>query len=163
MDKAINFYGLHLINGHICLMKKILTIGLFAFTSFGFSQKTWEQYLLMTNDSIKANPIYAETILDGVVPIVKDSTFWPETQRLRIVFGDVLEGLLGLRWEAIHLKRTKLVGQSCKEIDPYDGPFTREYDINFFLVPHLPHYVDSVAGWWDRAGKEGRDLFHSVR
>jgi hypothetical protein len=59
--------------------------------------------MLMPNDSLKKNPIYTETILDGVVPLMKDTTFWPETQRLRIVFGDVLEGLLGLRWEAIHL------------------------------------------------------------
>ncbi len=126
------------------------------------AQKTWEHYLVMTNDSLMKNPVYTETILDGVIPIVKDTTFWPETQRLRIVFGDVLEGLLGLRWEAIHLKRTKLVGQSVREVTPYDGPFTKEYDINFFLVPHLPHYVDTVANWWHRAGKEGRNLFHSI-
>ncbi len=144
-------------------MKKTFTLFILFQCSFIFSQKTWEHYMLMTNDSLRANPIYAETVLDAVVPVVKDTVFWPETQRLRIVFGDVLEGLLGLRWEAIHLKRTKLVGQSCKEIDPYDGPFTREYDINFFIVPHLPNYVDSVANWWDRAGKEGRDLFHSIR
>lgn len=119
--------------------------------------------MLMPNDSLHKNPIYTETILDGVVPIMKDTTFWPETQRLRIVFGDVLEDLLGLRWEAIHLKRTKLVGQSCQEVNPYDGPFTREWDINFFLVPHLPHYVDSVANWWNRAGAERRNLFYSIR
>lgn len=117
--------------------------------------------MVMGNDSLFRNPIYTETILDGVVPIVQDTTFWPETQRLRIVFGDVLEGLLGLRWEAIHQKRTKLVGQSSQEVSPYDGPLTREYDINFFLVPHLGHYVDSVANWWNRAGHESKNLFHS--
>ncbi len=143
-------------------MKKIVVFILLSNLISIYSQRTWEQYMLMPNDSLKKNPIYTETILDGVVPLMKDTTFWPETQRLRIVFGDVLEGLLGLRWEAIHLKRTKLVGQSAKEISPYDGPFTREYDINFFIVPHLPHYVDTVANWWDRAGSEGRNLFHSI-
>jgi hypothetical protein len=143
-------------------MKKL---GLFFLLLHGpliFSQHTWEHYMLMGNDSLKKHPVYTETILDAAVPIMQDTTFWPETQRLRIVFGDVLEGLLGLRWEAIHLKRTKLVGQSAREVSPYDGPLTKEYDINFFLVPHLPHYVDTVANWWARAGKEGRNLFHSI-
>lgn len=126
-----------------------------------FSQNNWEHYMLKSNDSLKRNPIYTESILDAVQPTMQDTMFWPETQRLRIVFGDVLEGLLGLRWEAIHLKRTKLVGQSAKEVSPYDGPLTREYDINFFIVPHLAHYIDTVANWWNRAGREGRNLFHS--
>lgn len=143
-------------------MEKMLAFLFFFSCSLVFSQKNWEYYLAMTNDSLHKNPIYNEVVLDAVVPIMKDTTFWPETQRLRIVFGDVLEGLLGLRWEAIHLKRTKLVGQSCQEVNPYDGAFTREWDINFFLVPHLSHYVDSVANWWARADKEGRYVFMDI-
>lgn len=141
-------------------MKRIF-LGVLLITGLLNAQNSWVNYLLMTNDSLQNNPVYAETILDAVQPIVKDTTFWPETQRLRLVFGDVLEGLLGLRWEAIHLKRTKLIGQNVKEVAPYDGPFTREYDINFYIVPHLPNYVDSVSSWWARAGEEGRNLFHS--
>lgn len=142
-------------------MKYIFTI-LFSISVL-CAQTSWENYLLLPNDSLRKDIVKMETVLDAFQPVVVDSFFSPSDQWHRFVGGRLLYDVLDLHWEAIRQKRTKFVGQNLKNVSVHAAWPTLEHDINFYLVPHLEHYIDSTLTWWNIAGKKERNLFHSFK
>lgn len=116
--------------------------------------------LRSANRQLRENALMMEQALDLVQPYTTDTFVWPETQRLRFPGSDVLESAAGLRWQAITLRREKLIGKVFEEISNYRG-FGKEFDVNYMVVPQLPRYADQLYDWWGRASEEGRQISKS--
>lgn len=88
-----------------------------------------------------AGIVEKEQLLDLVGAMSYDSVLTWQTERHRILGGGLLRWLFGMRWESLHLKKEKFIGTSAHEVSIFNGPFM-EYDVNYFLIPHLPKYIN---------------------
>lgn len=100
-----------------------------------------------------------ESVIDLFEPVVVDSLLYPNTQRHRLPLMFAIQYIGGLYWEAISLKKEKFVGTCGREVSPFDSPI-REFDINFFPIPHLPEYVDRIMFGKAAMKQKGRGWGH---
>lgn len=120
------------------------------------SYQQW-MHLNLPNSELRNHTIKMEELLDLVNPSTTDTSVWPETQRHRFPLSDALESAAGLYWESITLKREKMIGKVFQEVSVYNGPL-KEFDINFYIVPNLPIYMDKLYDWWMKASDKGKKI-----
>ena len=134
-------------------MNRILVLMLLCFPSVFFAQevlpvklsKMDNPLLQHLNESsyFKENTYQNHEVVDLVEAYTVDSIFTRKFERHR-VFGGGFIRLLGYRWKSVSQSREKIVGwvnrHYLHDIDK-KAQFT-EYDINYDLIPTLPHYID---------------------
>lgn len=131
---------------HYKIFKLISVVGLLFFINSLLAQPDEQQiilYQMIAHPDKMANSdlVQKEKLLDMVKAVSYDSVLTRQTQRHRIPGGGLLHWLFGMRWESLHLRKEKFIGTSAHEVSIFNGPFM-EYDVNYFLIPHLPKYVN---------------------
>lgn len=92
---------------------------------------------------IRENMLLNEALLDLVEVRTFDSVMHKRKLRHRL-FGVRMPPAFGLRWEYLDPIKRKLVGTCRNDLHQFINDVTDEYDVNFDLVPHLPHYIDML-------------------
>jgi hypothetical protein len=102
--------------------------------------------LRITNDSISANDILNEQIVDMVNVDERDRKVpTPYTTHQGGVLGGWFIRMIGYYWQAVDRKRYKFVGTNKNGLSmPGDRDQLTEHDINFNLIPHLDRYMNFV-------------------
>ena len=118
----------------------LLFANLAAFSQTFTQEEVWRS-LTIHNQEIGENLVLAEQILDLVDASTSDSVFRKKTQRHRFPLSFMLEHGWKLYWKSVNQKREKFIGTNARYPSNWDGKL-REWDINFFLMPHLDKYVN---------------------
>ena len=138
----------------------------FIFSLKGFSQapisvRTCEKlpfaspYLLLPDSQLKAEVARTEAVLDMVQAWMSDSLVEAKRQR-HLGFGGWLAQRLGSRyWEVLDRKKHKYIGTCSRPFKVYKG-FADEYDMNIFLLPHLPEYISTAKSAFEAGRKRPR-------
>lgn len=50
-----------------------------------------------------------------------------------------------------------MIGTVFKEVSIYNEPL-KEFDINFYIVPNLPIYMDKLCEWWMKASDKDKKI-----
>lgn len=98
--------------------------------------------LRLSNDSIRANDILNEQLVDMVQVTERDTMVptWYTTHQG--YFLNWFIRLLGYRWDAVDRKRYKFVGTNKNLSGIENKDHLTEHDINYNLLPHLKKYKD---------------------
>ena len=99
--------------------------------------------LRITNDSISANDILNEQIVDMINVNERDPKVPTRYQTHQSVFFNWFVHLIGYYWRAVDKKRYKFVGTNKNGLSmPGDKDQLTEHDINFNIIPHLDRYMN---------------------
>lgn len=121
------------------------------------------EFLLLreSNSAIAHDDILNERIVDLVKASERDTVVrrkW--TTHQSGLFNWFVKGI-GYWWQAIDGKRYKFVGttKDLLNLQPNEDDFLTEHDINFNLLPHLPHYQEMMMrGYYTQLStKKARD------
>ena len=96
-----------------------------------------------------------EAILDLVKPSNLDSILLKEKQRHVGMLGWFIHQGFARFWVRQDSAKRKYIGSSSRPLIIWDG-FKNEMDINIFLMPNLPHYVQMARSAFDNALEIGR-------
>jgi hypothetical protein len=94
---------------------------------------------------IRADMLLNERLLDLVEARSVDSVLTRRRIKHRF-WGIRMPWLIGLRWEYLERTKQKFVGTCRNDLHQYVFGSSNEHDVNFDLVPHLPHYLDLLYG-----------------
>jgi len=102
--------------------------------------------LRITNDSVSANDILNEQLVDMVKVDERDRKVpTPYTTHQGGVLGGWFIRMIGFYWQAVDRQRYKFVGTNRNGLSmPGEKDELTEHDINFTLVPHLNQYMNFV-------------------
>lgn len=101
-----------------------------------------------------------EEIIDLFQPLTYDSILSIPTQRHRFPLAFAAEYVGGFYWEKIMENKQKFVGTCGREVSTYDS-FIREFDLNYFPIPHLPAYIDRLLMGKAAMTVKGRGTHHA--
>lgn len=132
----------------------LLSIFLFHFHLSAQNQSPF-QTLNLSNDKLRDNIFATETVLDLVQASVEDSVIHKQKQRLKGLGGWMLQRLFTRYWTILDSNKRKYVGSSSRPYKIYDG-VGDEVDINIFIMPHLPAYIDMATKAFDEARQRPR-------
>ena len=112
------------------------------------------RFLVEPDKMMKGDVQLVEQVLDLVDAWTTDSTVVESRQHLSGIYGFVGK-IFARYWEKLDDKKRKYIGTSSRYFKIYDG-LAKEVDMNIFLMPHLPHYVEMVRAGFDQAFERGR-------
>lgn len=116
------------------------------------------RFLVEPDELLEKDVRLVEEILDQVDAWTTDSIVPVPRQHLSGIYG-VVGRMFARYWERLDLRKRKYIGTSSRPFKIYDG-FAKEVDMNIFLMPHLPKYVQMVRGGFDQAFERGRSEKH---
>lgn len=139
---------------YLCPMNlyKTLFLGLFLATGTIAHAQSPFDILFVDDEELKENPVLNETALDLVDVYLVDSAYKRRSERHRLFMVGAIIRIFGYRWQTIDRRRIKFIGTINKERIPgRDSDRFTEYDVNYDIYPHLPHYIDvALEGWQAR-------------
>ena len=147
----MNVYMKH----YLCFL--LILTGIHASLAQSLTQKEIWRALIANNHDIGKDLAMAEHLLDLVDISTADSVFRKKTQRHRFPMSIILEHGWNLYWKSVNQKRVKFVGTNARYPSNWDGKL-REWDVNFFLMPHLDKYVELELLAYKEGRKEGGKL-----
>lgn len=112
--------------------------------------------LLAMPDSLLLKDIIAsEQLVDLVDAWVVDSLVEKNRQRLKGFGGWIAQRTAARYWQQLDNVKQKYVGTNSRPYHIFNG-VGDEVDINIFIMPHLPRYVDMVWAGFEEALKRPR-------
>lgn len=116
------------------------------------------RFLVEPDELMKRDVQLVEEVLDLVDAWTTDSTLGVSRQHLSGIYGFVGK-IFARYWEKLDSQKRKYIGTSSRDFKIYDG-LAKEVDMNIFLMPHLPKYVEMVRKGFDTAFERGRSEKH---
>jgi hypothetical protein len=114
----------------------------------------WEA-LQSDNATLKDNIVRTEQAIDLVQAWVADSIAEKDKQRLKGLGGWIAQRTAARFWLKYDERKKKYVGTISRPYHIYDG-MADEVDINIFIMPHLPEYIQMVRKGFDLARERPR-------
>lgn len=111
--------------------------------------------LAMPDSSLRKDIVGTERVIDLVEAWVADSVVTKEKQRLNGFGGWFIQKTWARYWSYFDAHKQKYVGSMSRNYHVFDGP-SDELDINIFVMPHLPRYIEMVRTGFDRADARNR-------
>lgn len=105
-------------------------------------------HLLETNQALAANDSLNEVVVDLVQPLLVDSLIENKNQHHKVGGLGHIASLFGFKWRAYSLTKQKIVGTVVYQTRSSKERYT-EYDVNFVLQVHQPHYLQQLFGMYD--------------
>jgi hypothetical protein len=106
-------------------------------------EEAWS--LLQKPDAqLRSEVIATEQILDLVNASVLDSLIGTDKQRLKGLGGWIIQHAAARYWTHYTDAKQKYIGTNSRPYHIYNG-VGDEVDVNVFIMPHLPRYVNMVA------------------
>lgn len=96
-----------------------------------------------------------EQAIDLVRAVVADSVVDRRKQRHKGFGGWMGQRTIGLYWEHFDARKRTYVGSSSRPFHIFDG-IADEVDINIFIMPHLPRYMEMAKKGYDLADERPR-------
>ncbi|MEM6272069.1 MAG: hypothetical protein AAF998_21710 [Bacteroidota bacterium] len=115
--------------------------------------------LLLPDSVLRGQPRTTESVLDLVVPWMLDDRVTRRRQRHVGPLGWMAQRFWGRYWQILDSTKRKYVGTISRPFKIYEG-FADEYDLNIFLMPHLPRYVDMAWNGFQVALRRPRSEKH---
>ncbi len=113
------------------------------------------QMVLPDDSALREDILATERVLDLVNATVMDSVVEDKKQRHKGFGGWMLQRLFARYWINLDANKRKYIGTCSRQYKIYDG-IADEFDMNIFLMPHLPAYVDMAAKAFEVARKRPR-------
>lgn len=128
---------------------------LLAISQSALPAQTAIQSLVLDDVKLREDIIATEQVLDLVNAVVLDSVIEDKKQRHKGFGGWMLQRVLTRYWVSLDSNKRKYVGTCSRQYKIYDG-IADEFDMNIFLMPHLPSYIDMAAKAFEVARKKPR-------
>lgn len=138
--------------------KQLLFWGLLignAFTAGAQSFASGWEALQADNATLREDIVRTEQAIDLVQAWVADSIVEKDKQRLKGLGGWIAQRTAARFWLKYDDRKQKYVGTISRPYHIYDG-MADEVDINIFLMPHLPEYIQMVRKGFDLARERPR-------
>ena len=157
MNNPFGQLGLLLILGIICAQNTFGQSEIIVFPTTTLPAAS--SLLLQPDTALRGQIRETEAVLDLVEAWMTDSIVEVRRQRL-LGFGGWMAQRFGSRyWEIMDTAKRKYVGTASRRMKIYDG-ISAEYDINVFLMPHMPQYIEMAREGFEKGlerprGKKG--------
>lgn len=118
--------------------------------------QAWE-WLAKPDADLRGQVVATEEVLDLVEASVADSVVDKRRQHLKGLGGWIAHHTVARYWQYYDSTKRKYIGTHSRPYKIYDG-VGMEKDINVFIMPHLPQYVEMVRAGFEVALERPRDV-----
>lgn len=118
--------------------------------SAGHAQGDAWQQLARPDGELRGNVVACEQAIDLVRAWVADSVVEQRKQRHKGFGGWMGQRTIGLFWEYFDAHKRTYIGTSSRPFHIFDG-LADEVDINIFVMPHLPGYMQMARAGFEQA------------